>query len=325
MVGGSCPNVACLPSKNVIHSAKAIARPIQAVGLGVTTGQVRADMAGVARRKRKMVDELVEIHLGNYRSSGAELVMGEARFTEPKTVEVTLNAGGTRHAAGRACLHERRHPRHCSRRARTGSRRADDARRSPEPGTPARPPRHPRRRLRRPGIRPGHAAFGSRVTIIQRGPRLLDREDPDVAEALLELLKDEGVEVLLRARGAGRHGPFGHGRHAPGASGDGEDARSLRRPRGGRAYAQHRPNGRGPKAGVELDGRGYVRVNERPPGDSRRTSGPWASAPEPAVHARGRGRFRVVLEQSRRRQPDHPRPAHSAIACSPTRNWPTSA
>src|SRR5262249_56389195 len=41
--------------------------------------------------------------------------------------------------------------------------------------------------------------FGSRVTIIQRGPRLLEREDPDVADALLELMKDEGVEILLRA------------------------------------------------------------------------------------------------------------------------------
>src|SRR5215813_6977629 len=96
MVGGACPNVACLPSKNVIHSAKAVSLVDPKRGLGVVTGNVRVDMASVARRKSKMVNELVEVHLANFKASGAELVMGEARFTEPKTVEVTLNAGGKR-------------------------------------------------------------------------------------------------------------------------------------------------------------------------------------------------------------------------------------
>src|SRR5215831_19897941 len=88
MVGGSCPNVACLPSKNVIHSAKAVSLVDPKRGLGIVTGNVRVDMASVARRKWKMVNELVEIHLAKFKESGAELVMGEARFTEPKTVEV---------------------------------------------------------------------------------------------------------------------------------------------------------------------------------------------------------------------------------------------
>src|SRR5262249_57899970 len=48
------------------------------------------------RRKSRMVHELVEIHLAKFKASGAELVMGEARFMEPKTVEVALNAGGKR-------------------------------------------------------------------------------------------------------------------------------------------------------------------------------------------------------------------------------------
>src|SRR5260370_2541885 len=96
MVGGSCPNVACLPSKNVIYTAKAVALVHPTRGLGVVTGPVRVDMAGVARRKWRMVNELVEAHLAKFRASGAKLVMGEAQFTEPKTVRVTLNAGGTR-------------------------------------------------------------------------------------------------------------------------------------------------------------------------------------------------------------------------------------
>src|SRR5260370_5568822 len=96
MVGGSCPNVACLPSKNVIYSAKAVSLAHPTTGLGVVTGSMGVDMAGVARRKRQMVDGLIELHLGAFKASGAELVMGEARFTEPKTVRATLNAGSTR-------------------------------------------------------------------------------------------------------------------------------------------------------------------------------------------------------------------------------------
>ena len=100
MIGGSCPNVACLPSKNVIYSAKAVSLLDPQHGLGVVTGSTAVDMAGVARRKRKMVEGLIEMHLANFKASGAELVMGEARFTEPKTFEVRLNAGGTRQLRG---------------------------------------------------------------------------------------------------------------------------------------------------------------------------------------------------------------------------------
>src|SRR5271163_4125798 len=76
MIGGSCPNVACLPSKNVVYSAKAVALVDPQRGLGVTTGQLQVDMAAVARRKRKMVDDLVAIHVANFKASGCELVMG---------------------------------------------------------------------------------------------------------------------------------------------------------------------------------------------------------------------------------------------------------
>src|SRR6266436_4066463 len=55
MIGGSCPNVACLPSKNVIYSAKAVSLVDPEAGLGVVTGTLRVDMAGVARRKRTMI------------------------------------------------------------------------------------------------------------------------------------------------------------------------------------------------------------------------------------------------------------------------------
>src|ERR1700739_4451036 len=76
-VGGSCPNIACLPSKNEIWSAKVahLARHGDEFGLGA--GPVSVDMAKVRQRKRDMVAGSVNAHLDNYRASGAELIMGE--------------------------------------------------------------------------------------------------------------------------------------------------------------------------------------------------------------------------------------------------------
>jgi pyruvate/2-oxoglutarate dehydrogenase complex dihydrolipoamide dehydrogenase (E3) component len=91
-VGGSCPNIACLPSKNVVHSAK-IATYLRDFG-------GRIDMTTVRERKRTMVDSLVAAHLQKFQASGAELVMGTGRFVAPKTIEVNLNAGGTRTLRG---------------------------------------------------------------------------------------------------------------------------------------------------------------------------------------------------------------------------------
>src|SRR5437879_3639164 len=199
MVGGACPNVACLPSKNVIYSAKAVSLVHPTSGLGVVTGPMRVDMAGVARRKWRMVNELVEVHLGKFKASGVELVMGEARFTEPKTVQVTLNAGG-------------------SRVLRVDRVFINVGTRATIPDVPGLASAGPMTHVEALNLErlPGHLVilgggyvglefaqamrrFGSRVTIIQRGPRVLEREDPDVAQALLELMKDEGIEVLLQS------------------------------------------------------------------------------------------------------------------------------
>src|SRR5262245_16715034 len=68
MVGGSCPNVACLPSKNVIYSAKAVSLTDPSSGLGVVVGTLRVDMPAVARRKRQMVEELIDVHLANFKA-----------------------------------------------------------------------------------------------------------------------------------------------------------------------------------------------------------------------------------------------------------------
>ena len=99
-IGGSCPNINCLPSKNEIWSAKVAHLAHHAAQFGTVTGPVAIDMATVRQRKRAMVDDLVAMHVQNYKTSGAALIMGAGCFVAPKTLEVRLIDGGTRVLAG---------------------------------------------------------------------------------------------------------------------------------------------------------------------------------------------------------------------------------
>jgi pyruvate/2-oxoglutarate dehydrogenase complex dihydrolipoamide dehydrogenase (E3) component len=92
----SCPNINCLPSKNEIWSAKVADLAHHGARYGSMTGPITTDVAKVRARKREMVQGLIERHLRAYKASGAELIMGSGRFTSPKTLEVSLSAGGTR-------------------------------------------------------------------------------------------------------------------------------------------------------------------------------------------------------------------------------------
>jgi pyruvate/2-oxoglutarate dehydrogenase complex dihydrolipoamide dehydrogenase (E3) component len=296
MVGGSCPNVACLPSKNVIHSAKAVSLVDPTRGLGVVTGNVRVNMAAVARRKWKMVNELVEVHLAKFKASGAELVMGEARFAEPKTVEVALNAGGTRQIHGDRVF------------INVGTRASI-------PSVPGLADANPMTHVEALNLErlPEHLVilgggyvglefaqamrrFGSRVTIVQHGSRLLDKEDLDVSDGLLELMTDEGIEVVLNAEVLKVTGRSGERVALQVRSGAG--ARTLeascilvaagRTPNTERLHLD--------RAGVEVDSRGYIRVNDR-----LQTTAPgvWAtgeSAGRPQFTHVGEDDFRIVLD-----------------------------
>src|SRR5579864_578435 len=98
-IGGSCPNIACLPSKNVIHSAKVASLVGRQREFGIETGPIVIDMAGVYARKRAMVDGIIQVHLDKYRAAldrqrGDELMFGEGTFVAPRTVHVRLRDGG---------------------------------------------------------------------------------------------------------------------------------------------------------------------------------------------------------------------------------------
>ena len=100
LIGGSCPNTNCLPSKNEIWSAKVADLVHHADRFGTLAGSTATDMKRVLARKRDMIDGLITMHLDRYKASGAELIMGTGRFIAPKTIEVKLNDGGTRVLTG---------------------------------------------------------------------------------------------------------------------------------------------------------------------------------------------------------------------------------
>jgi pyruvate/2-oxoglutarate dehydrogenase complex dihydrolipoamide dehydrogenase (E3) component len=99
-IGGSCPNIACLPSKNVIHSAKVASYVRSSEDFGIANKAFTVDMAKVRDRKRKMVSGLNDMYLDIYKNTGAQLIFGSGRFIAPRTLEVTLSDGTKRQLRG---------------------------------------------------------------------------------------------------------------------------------------------------------------------------------------------------------------------------------
>jgi pyruvate/2-oxoglutarate dehydrogenase complex dihydrolipoamide dehydrogenase (E3) component len=99
-IGGSCHNIACLPSKNIIHSAKVASYVRRSRDFGITIDKFRIDMSAVRERKRRMVSHSVDMHLDIFKNSGVELILGSGRFTGPRTLEVTLENGTRRRVRG---------------------------------------------------------------------------------------------------------------------------------------------------------------------------------------------------------------------------------
>jgi pyruvate/2-oxoglutarate dehydrogenase complex dihydrolipoamide dehydrogenase (E3) component len=262
-IGGSCPNSACLPSKNEIWSARVAHLAQHAAQFGTVTGPVVTDMAKVLRRKRDMVDREIALHLQNYKTNGAELILGTGRFVAPKTLEVRLNDGGTRTLAGdQVFLNVGTH--------------------ATVPNIPglegARPLTHiealeldrlPAHLIVLGGgyigveLAQAYRRFGSRVTIVEPGPQVMAREDTDVANEMQRILSDEGIQFLMAAEPLSVRGRSGEQvnlavRTSAGAQNlAGSDILLA---------AGRTPNTAGiglDEAGVALDGLGYIRVNER--------------------------------------------------------------
>jgi pyruvate/2-oxoglutarate dehydrogenase complex dihydrolipoamide dehydrogenase (E3) component len=262
-VGGSCPNIACMPSKNEIASARIAHLARHGREFGTVTGSVTVDMTTVRRRKREMVERQFAKHMKIYRASGAELIMGSGRFLAPKTIEVKLNDGATRVlAADKVFLNVGTH--------------------AAIPDVPglkeAQPLTHvealeldylPRHLIVLGGgyagleLAQAYRRFGSDVTVIESGPQLVAREDFDVSQEIRRILEEEGIRVVVEAKLL----------QVSGRSGD-KVTLVVRNPSGEQRIegsdilvaVGRIPDTAGiglEQAGVELDGRGYVSVNDR--------------------------------------------------------------
>jgi pyruvate/2-oxoglutarate dehydrogenase complex dihydrolipoamide dehydrogenase (E3) component len=262
-IGGSCPNIACMPTKNEISSARVAHLARHAAQYGTTAGPVAIDMGAVRKRKREMVERQVAAHLQKYKATGAELIMGSGRFAGPKTLEVTLNDGGTRLlSADKVFLNLGTH-------AVVPGVSGLDAARALTHVEALELDRLPSHLL---VIGGGYAGlefaqafrrFGSEVTVIEVGPKILAREDLDVAQEMQRILQEEGIEIVA---GAELHQVRGR---------SGEQVSVVVRTRSGErtiegsdilVSAGRIPNTSGiglKEAGIELDDRGYIRVNER--------------------------------------------------------------
>lgn len=262
-VGGSCPNVNCLPSKNEIWSAKVANLVYHAGKFGSMATPGPVNMEVVRNRKREMVDGLIAMHHARYKTAGAELLMGEARFTGRQALEVRLNDGGTRtFTAERIFLN-------------LGTHASIPA----IPGLAESAPltnietleldRVPEHLIVIGGGYVGlefaqaYRRFGSNVTIIQNDSQLLPGQDPDVVAELVQILSAEGIDILASTEVLKVTGHSGSSVSLEVRTSDGE--RTIT---GSDILVAtgRTPNTSGiglELAGVELDARGYIRVNDR--------------------------------------------------------------
>ncbi len=262
-VGGTCINEGCTPTKTMVASAKVAYLDRRSPDYGVQDGPVSVDMTKVRQRKREIVDSFRGGNERRLEGSGVDLIRGDASFAGPKELEVRLGGGGTAQLTADNIF------------INVGARPGG----APIEGLDEVPTLNSTSIMELDEV-PDHLLvlgggyvglefcqmfrrFGSEVTVVQRGAQLLAREDPDVAEAVAEILREDGIEVLLRT-----------------------EARSVRRDESGTLQlAVSGPDGertlsgshllvavgRPPNtdtlnpeaAGVETDERGFVRVNDR--------------------------------------------------------------
>src|SRR5687768_14170265 len=257
-VGGTCVNEGCTPTKTMVASARVAYLARRGKDYGVETGDVRVDLTRVRERKRNIVESF---RSGSERriqaAKGLDLVYGEARFTGPRSIAVD-----SRRFVGEQVF------------INTGCRPA-----APDvEGLAALAPldstsimeldRVPEHLIVLGGGYIGlefgqmFRRFGSRVTILQRGPQLLPLEDEDVAAAVLGVLREDGVEVLLQAEASCAERR------------DGAVRVTVRTSAGGRPVVGSHvllAAGRVPNtdrldpeaAGIDTDSRGFIRVNDR--------------------------------------------------------------
>jgi pyruvate/2-oxoglutarate dehydrogenase complex dihydrolipoamide dehydrogenase (E3) component len=262
-VGGTCINVGCTPTKTMVASARVAYLARRAADYGVRPNPVQVEMAKVRQRKQAIVDSFRN---GSQRqlekTEGVDLLLGEASFSGPKTVQVQMKSGETRHLTADKIF------------INTGGR----PEKPPVAGLDS-VPTLDSTSIMELDVLPEHLLvlgggyiglefgqmfrrFGSAVTVVQRGKQLLAREDTDIAEEVAKILREDGVEVLLETEALRAE------------KADSTVRLTVRTPTGERVLsgthllvaAGRAPNTDGLNlgaAGVQIDERGFVQVNER--------------------------------------------------------------
>ena len=264
-VGGTCINEGCTPTKTMVASAKVANFDRRSADYGVQNGSVSVDMHKVRQRKRDIVKSF---RSGNERriedTEGLDLLMGEASFSGPKELGIRLNGNGEMFQLTADNIF-----------INVGARPANP----PIEGLDSVPALNsttimeldelPEHLLVLGGSYVGlefaqmFRRFGSEVTVVQRGERLMSREDADVAEAVADVMRQDGLEVLLEAQ------PLRVER-----GDNGEIQLTVHTPEGERKLTGSHllvAAGRPPNtdalnleaAGIETDKRDFVEVNER--------------------------------------------------------------
>jgi pyruvate/2-oxoglutarate dehydrogenase complex dihydrolipoamide dehydrogenase (E3) component len=263
-VGGTCVNVGCTPTKTMVASAKVAYFDRRSADYGVHNGPVSVDMVEVRQRKRDIVESFRNgVRRTIESTKSLDLLLGEARFVGEKEFEIQLNDGETVLLTADNVF------------INVGARPIDP----PIEGLDNVPTLNSTSIMELDEV-PEHLLvlgggyvglefaqmfrrFGSEVTIVQRGEQLLAREDVDVAEAVAEVLREDGIEVLLEAEALRAE-----------QTDDGGVGLTARTPDGERTLSGSHmlvAIGRSPNtdllnleaAGVETDKRGFVEVNEQ--------------------------------------------------------------
>jgi pyruvate/2-oxoglutarate dehydrogenase complex dihydrolipoamide dehydrogenase (E3) component len=262
-VGGTCINEGCTPTKTMVASAKVAYFDRRSADYGVSNGQVAVDMIRVRQRKRDIVESFRSGGEKRLDDAGVELIRGEARFTGPRELEANLNGGETVQLTADNIF------------INVGARPANP----PVEGLDSVPTLNSTTIMELDEV-PDHLLvlggsyvglefaqmfrrFGSRVTVVQRGKQLMSREDTDVAEAVAEIMRQDGIEVLLETQT--QRAEQGN---------DGKIRLRVSTPEGERTLEGSHllvSAGRPPNtdrlnldaAGIETDKRGQIKVNER--------------------------------------------------------------
>ena len=262
-VGGTCINYGCTPTKTMVASGRVAYLARRAGDYGVQVGKIEIDMGKVRERKRAIVQSFRQGGESRIReTANLDLLQGEASFVDRNTLEIKVSGEQVLRVKGKAIF------------INTGCR-------------PAVPPlsglnevpwldstsimeldRVPEQLLVLGGGYIGlefgqmFRRFGSAVTVVQRGSQLLAREDPDVAEAVAAILREDGIEIVLEAEAI-----------RVGKAADTSLRVTVKTPSGERVLTGSHllvAPGRVPNveslnlaaAGVATDSKGFIRVNE---------------------------------------------------------------